>query len=74
MLLDLLQQRMIDRLAAGGGGLVGVKRLAGAGEPPDLLGDAMHVHREADPAVANQSETQFLLAHQWLSSSAQIGR
>ncbi len=35
----------------------------GAREMPDLLGDAVHVHGEADAAVADQREPEFLLSH-----------
>ncbi len=33
------------------------------GEPPDLLGNAVHIDGEADAAVANQGEAQFLFPH-----------
>ena len=36
---------------------------ARAGERPDLLGDPVHVDRQADPAVADQRDPQFLLPH-----------
>ena len=38
-------------------------RLAGLGEPPDLLGDAVHVDGEADAAIADQGDPQLLLPH-----------
>ncbi len=38
-------------------------RLAGLGEPPDLLGDAVHVDGEADAAVADQGDAELLLLH-----------
>src|SRR5690606_14241955 len=49
---------------------------AGAGEAPDLLGDAVHVDREADPAIADQRQPQFPLMprHQARSTVAQMGR
>ena len=36
---------------------------AGAGEPPDLLGDAVHIDGEADAPIADQSEAKLLLPH-----------
>ena len=62
--LDLLQHRAVDRLAvAAGRRLPGVKGTAGLGETPDFLGDAVHVDGEADPAIADQRQPDFLLAH-----------
>jgi hypothetical protein len=72
--LDLFDQRGIDRLAATRRRVAGMKGAAGADQMPHLLGDAVHIDREADPAVADQREPQFLLAHQAGASVAQIGR
>ena len=36
---------------------------AGARQVPHLLGHAMHVNGEADPAVADKTDPQFLLPH-----------
>ena len=33
------------------------------GDPPDLLGDSVHVDREADSAVADQGDPEFLFPH-----------
>ncbi len=79
--LKLVEQCLIDALAAGCcvGAIVEIP--AGARGVPDLLGDAVHVHRQADAAVANQGEAEFLLAHlsagsgcHAFSTRAQIGR
>ena len=64
MALELVEQLMVHTLAADGGRGVVVARAAGGGEPPHLLGDAVHVHREADAAIADQRKAEFLLAHQ----------
>src|SRR3546814_7769167 len=40
-----------------------VKGARRRGQPPHLLGDAVHIDRQADAAVANQGETQFLFTH-----------
>ena len=40
-----------------------MKGAAGAGEPPDLLGDAVHVHGEADSPVTDEGEPKFFLTH-----------
>jgi hypothetical protein len=40
-----------------------MKGTAGTGEPPYLLGDAVHVYGEADPPVADQRQPNFLLPH-----------
>ena len=53
----------LPRLPSPSAGIAERERLAGAGEPPDLLGDAVHVDGEADAAVADQSEPQLLLPH-----------
>ncbi len=52
--LDFLEQRAIDALAAAVGGFAIARGAAGAGRGADLLGDAMHVDREADPAIADE--------------------
>ena len=61
--------------------LAGVIGPAGADHVPHFLGDAVHVDREADPAIADEGETQLLFAHQpatapapATASVAQIGR
>ena len=36
---------------------------AGAGKVPQFLGHPVHVHRQAHPAVADQGNAEFLLAH-----------
>ena len=44
------------------------KGAAGADQPPHLLGDAVHVDRQADPAIADQRQPQFLLPHgRWVA-------
>src|SRR3546814_6910548 len=48
--------RSADRLAI-------MKGARGGGEPPYLLGDAVHIDGKADAAVANQGEAQFLFPH-----------
>ena len=63
ILLDPLEQVEIDSLRAGAAILAGQKVAARAGELPQLLGDAMHIDRKADPAVANECNSQFFLAH-----------
>ena len=63
IVLYLLQQGAVYRLAALGRRAIAEKRLARLGKPPDLLRDAVHVDGEADAAIADQSEAQFLLAH-----------
>ena len=62
--LDMAQKIEINRLdvVAGRSG-VAVIGAAGAGQVPQFLGDAVHVDRQADPAVAHQREPQFLLPH-----------
>jgi len=76
----LVEQFGID---AGGAArpLAVMTRTAGAGEVPHLLGDAVHIDREADPAVTDQRQPQFLLARVGMRGrahaaaiSAQIGR
>ncbi len=60
-----LQNFEIDGLARTGFNLGPLARGeigTGAGEMPDLLGDAMHIHGKTDAAVADQREPQFLLS------------
>src|SRR5690606_11207833 len=62
MLRDRGEQVAIDA-ARPGDRLAVVKGARGRGEPPYLLGDAVHVNGEADAAIANQGEAQFLFPH-----------
>lgn len=59
---DSGQQFAIDRARAllGGAVMKGPRR---RGEAPHFLGDAVHIDGEADSAVANQGEAQFLFPH-----------
>ena len=41
----------------------GVVGAAGAGEPPHLLGNAVHIDRQADPAVADEGQTKLFFPH-----------
>ena len=59
---DFLEQRAVYALAAAGGSAACVKRPTGAGEPPDFLGNAVHVDGQADPAIADECQPEFLLA------------
>ena len=65
--LDFLEQCTVNALTAARRGQSGMERAAGTGEPPDFLGDAVHVHRQTDPAIADQGKAEFLLAHYGLS-------
>ena len=64
---QLVEQLDIDLLAV----LRGEHRHAGAQlaaqrgavQLPNLLGDAVHIDGKADPAVADQREAKFLVAH-----------
>ncbi len=58
--LDLGEQRVIDVIGTRRGLRTVVACAAGTGDVPDLLGDAVHVDRQADPAIADQRQTQFL--------------
>jgi hypothetical protein len=40
-----------------------VEAATGRCKPPDLLGHAMHVNREADAAIADEGQPQFFFAH-----------
>ena len=63
ILFDPLEQVEIDRLRAAAAILAGQKVAARPGELPQFFGDAMHIDRKADPAVANECNSQFFLAH-----------
>ena len=54
LVFDILKQSAIDALAAGCRRIAIGKRAAGGSEPPDFLGDAVHIDGQADPAVADQ--------------------
>ena len=60
---EMLEQGAVDALAVFGLRLTGVVGTAGAGELPQLLGHPVHVDRQADSAVADQRDPQFLLPH-----------
>jgi hypothetical protein len=51
-----LEQPAVDAFAAARRRFPGVEGAAGAGEPPHLLGDAVHVDGEADSPVADQRQ------------------
>ena len=62
--LDLLQKVAIGprhAIQRGRGGLV--EGPARPRQVPDFLGDAVHVDRKADAAIADKGKAQFLLAH-----------
>ena len=63
LLGDTAQQLVIDALAAVARRLARVEGAARPGEAPHLLGDAVHVDGEADPAVADQRDPKLLLPH-----------
>src|SRR3546814_13275586 len=71
--LDLLEQRAIDALAALACHVAGDECLAGARDPPDLLGDAVHGGGEADPAIADEGEREFLFAQRGRRSGRERG-
>ena len=63
-LLDLAKESAVGLGHTVQPGLAGmVEGAARAGQMPDFLGDAMHVDRKADAAVADKGKAQFLLAH-----------
>ena len=61
--LDRLQQVAVDALNPFGSRIACMEGPARAGELPDFLGDAVHVDGQADPAVADERDPQFLLPH-----------
>ena len=60
---NMIQKAAIDPRAATrtGPGRIGIA--ARAGKMPQLLGDAVHVDRQAHPAIADQRDPQFFLPH-----------
>lgn len=61
---DFLEQAEIDGFHASDIVVLRVvKRTTGAGGVPQLLGYAMHVHRETDAAIADECDAQFFLPH-----------
>ena len=60
--LDFLKQRAVHPLAAPRRSDPCVERLTCTRQPPDFLGDAVHVDGKADPAIADQRKAEFLLA------------
>ena len=63
MVGNMIQKAAIDSRAATrtGPGRIGIA--ARAGEMPQFLGDAVHVDRQAHPAIADQRNPEFLLTH-----------
>ena len=60
---DALQQLEVDRLGTAMRPFAAVERAAGAGELPQLLGHPVHIDRQANPAIADQRDPEFLLPH-----------
>ena len=59
----MAQQPGIDRFASIFAIATGMDIATGAGGLPQFLGDAMHVNRKADAAIADKRDAKFLLAH-----------
>src|SRR3546814_16434345 len=60
---DGFEQLVVDVMTAAGRWLSGMKCPTGAGEVPDLLGNAVHVDGQAEPPIEDQRQPKFLLPH-----------
>src|SRR5690606_35933133 len=67
------QQVVIGALDPGRPLLTGAERATGAGQLPHFLGHAMHVDGEADSAVADERDPQFLLPHRLILAGPRTG-
>ena len=63
LLFDGLQKAEIDHFGAAKRSIAPVMRPARPGKLPQLFGHPVHVDCKAHPAVADQCNAEFLLAH-----------
>ena len=63
LLLHGFEHLEIDLLDSAAECLRGMERPARPGQLPDFLGDAVHIDRQAHPAVADQCDPEFFLPH-----------
>ena len=61
--LDHAQEPAVDRRSGTALGVSGEKSPARPRQLPDLLGHPVHIDRQADAAVADKRDAEFLLAH-----------
>ena len=63
LVLDRGEEFGVDPVHSAARRYAGMVVAAGAGEVPQLPRDAVHIDRQADPAVADECDPQFLLPH-----------